>query len=351
MGFFAGQRTQGIQSVAIGTSAGQFTQGAASVAIGLESAQNTQGPNAVAIGRNSGKFSQGQGSVAVGLQAGSSFQGSSAVAIGPNAGFQTQGVDSVAIGVNSGQFNQASQAIALGNNAGNTSQKRDAIAIGISAGFNTQGTGAIAIGSGAGNINQGEYSIAIGYQAGTTNHPPNSILLKASAGVLIPPTNGFFVEPVRQAQATSNLLMYNQATREIWYSSATSAASKTFVIDHPDDTERYLVHGCLEGPEAGVYYRGTAEIHAGADSVVIRLPQYTNKLAREYTIHLTPRYSGSTAAVCYLASDVEEGAFSVYGPPGRFFWHVYGTRATIEVEPLKSAVEIKGHGPYKWISC
>ena len=144
--------------------------------------------------------------------------------------------------------------------------------------------------------------------------------------------------------------MYNAGTREIWYStSATSAASKTFVIDHPLDKERYLVHGCLEGPEAGVYYRGKAQIPEGDNSVLIRLPDYTTSLAGDYTIHLTPRYSGSTAAVSYLASDVEGGAFTVYGPPGRFFWHVYGTRAAVEVEPLRSSVEVRGDGPYKWI--
>ena len=33
-----------------------------------------------------------------------------------------------------------------------------------------------------------------------------------------------------------------------------------------------MVHGCLEGPEAGVYYRGKGEIPEGEDSVVITLP-------------------------------------------------------------------------------
>ena len=29
--------------------------------------------------------------------------------------------------------------------------------------------------------------------------------------------------------------------------------SKSFIIDHPTDPSKYLVHVCLEGPEAGVY--------------------------------------------------------------------------------------------------
>ena len=34
------------------------------------------------------------------------------------------------------------------------------------------------------------------------------------------------------------------------------------IIDHPDDKEnKYLIHGCLEGPEVGVYYRGTVQTY------------------------------------------------------------------------------------------
>jgi hypothetical protein len=32
-----------------------------------------------------------------------------------------------------------------------------------------------------------------------------------------------------------------------------------------------------------------------------------------------------------------------------FFWTVYGKRQTIEVEPLKQKVNVKGEGPYRWI--
>ena len=33
----------------------------------------------------------------------------------------------------------------------------------------------------------------------------------------------------------------------------------------------------------------------------------------------------------------------------KFFWHVHGKRADVDVEPLKSTVKVKGNGPYKWI--
>jgi hypothetical protein len=40
---------------------------------------------------------------------------------------------------------------------------------------------------------------------------------------------------------------------------------------------------------------------------------------------------------------------TVYGPNGDFYWLVYGERASINVEPFKSSVHVKGDGPYKWI--
>ena len=48
-------------------------------------------------------------------------------------------------------------------------------------------------------------------------------------------------------------------------------------------------------------------------------------------------------------SEVENNRFTVYGENCRFFWFVQGKRDDVEVEPLKSSVEIKGSGPYKWI--
>jgi hypothetical protein len=62
-----------------------------------------------------------------------------------------------------------------------------------------------------------------------------------------------------------------------------------------------------------------------------------------------PIYEGTLSTTNYMASEVSNGAFTVYGPPGKFFWHVYGTRMDVEAEPLKSSVTVKGSGPYKWI--
>ena len=58
-----------------------------------------------------------------------------------------------------------------------------------------------------------------------------------------------------------------------------AATSKSFVIPHPTKKGKTLRHGSLEGPEHGVYVRGTLE-----DSDVIELPDYWLGLVDEDTI-------------------------------------------------------------------
>lgn len=122
---------------------------------------------------------------------------------------------------------------------------------------------------------------------------------------------------------------------------------KTFIIDHPTDPTRYLVHACIEGPEVGVYYRGSATIQQG--SVVIQLPSYVSVFATDFTVQITPVYEPGQPIGVYAATRVINGTFEVHGPPGAFFWHVNASRRPIQTEPLKSEVTVRGDGPYKYI--
>jgi hypothetical protein len=208
----------------------------------------------------------------------------------------------------------------------------------------TQGTNSIAIGNNAGKSNQGDYSIAIGYGAGNTNQLANSIVLNASGVILNTATqSAFYVNPIRVSTATTNVLVYSATSREITYNT-----SKTFVIDHPEDKDKYLVHACLEGPEAGVYYRGEGRIETDSYLTEITLPSYVKNIATNFTIQITPIGRNSSL---YTSSRLDEdlGTFVVFGKPGEFFWHVHGKRCSIVVEPLKNQVSVKGTGPYKWI--
>jgi hypothetical protein len=140
---------------------------------------------------------------------------------------------------------------------------------------------------------------------------------------------------------------------------------KTFVIDHPTDPDRYLVHSAIEGPEWGaVYYRGTAKLHHGVARVV--LPAYFEALTKKEhrTVLLTcknrwsPLYyenikdgiltvrvqraaSPALAALSpSLPSDVEQ----------EFDWEVKAERkgGTLAVEPRRSEIAVFGEGPYKY---
>ena len=189
--------------------------------------------------------------------------------------------------------------------------------------------------------------------AGATGQPSGSIVLNATGNLLIGATaNAFFVAPVRGATAgiagSTGALQYNITTNEI-----THNINKTFVIDHPIHSNKYLVHACLEGPESGVYYRGKGEIVNGT-SVDVQLPAYVGALCPEadFTVQLTHIYDGTIRTSMLYASEVDPATnrFRVYGENGRFNWLVHGKRFDIEVEPNKADVNKHGDGPYTYLS-
>ena len=143
---------------------------------------------------------------------------------------------------------------------------------------------------------------------------------------------------------TFGVMSYNNSTNEVTFN---NSGTKTFVIDHPIDPSKYLVHACLEGPEVGVYYRGKGEI-INSISTTITLPDYVQNLASEFTIQLTPIYEGKQINQIY-ASEVSNNSFQVYGENCKFYWLAQGKRKDIDVEPLKSETTVKGNGPYNWI--
>ena len=217
------------------------------------------------------------------------------------------------------------------------------LAIGNSAGQSNQGINSVAIGNSAGQSNQGDNSVAIGNTAGAINQAANSIILNASGSDLNSSTSGFFVNPMR-ASSGSKILTYDNATSEITYDN-----TKTFVIDHPTKSDSYLVHACLEGPEAGVYYRGEAKV-GNNKSVTVQLPDYVSALASNFSIQITPIYTDDTdGSIVYSTSRVKGNAFTVHGKNGSFYWLVYAQRGKVEVEPKKSDVQVGGDGPYKYI--
>jgi hypothetical protein len=241
--------------------------------------------------------------------------------------------------------------VKIGGFAGQILQGPNAIAIGYNAGYTGQGKNSIAIGNQAGCTGQASNSICIGQNSNSVY--PNSIVINASNNYLYADSaDSTFINPLRTADQAQeipyNTLLYNTQTSEVVYGTTTVYSSKNFIIDHPDDNERYLVHACLEGPENGVYYRGKSEI-INNESVKISLPYYVKKLSSDLSIQITPIYSGKKINCILQVSEIENNCFFVYGENTKFFWLVHGKRSDVNVEPLKSSVIVKGNGPYKWI--
>ena len=285
----------------------------------------------------------------IGSRAGRQNQANLTVAVGSDAGLINQGGSTVAVGRSAGSINQGGSTVAVGSNAGSINQGGSTVAVGSNAGSFVQGDSSVAVGFNAGDQFQGGYSIAIGYKAGETNQHPNSIILNANTGPLNSSSgSAFYVNPIRNDNATGYNLCYEPTTSEIVYNT-----SKTFVIQHPEYESKYLVHACLEGPEAGVYYRGEGctitknNIHY----TTITLPSYVSKLATELNVITTPVLTNIENEIPILATtSIYMNTFKVVSnKPTKFNWLVMGKRKSIQVEVEKSEVVLKGDGPYKYI--
>lgn len=133
---------------------------------------------------------------------------------------------------------------------------------------------------------------------------------------------------------------------------------KNFVIPHPSDPARYLVHACLEGPEAAVYYRGAGQLVDGVAE--IKLPSYFEALCDDAgrSVLLTCIADNPNDEWCPVlhATYPQDGRFAVglgsgvAVPDQRFWWQVTAVRrnAPVETEPLQTEVEVFGDGPYTY---
>ena len=65
-----------------------------------------------------------------------------------------------------------------------------------------------------------------------------------------------------------------------------SATAKSFNIPHPLYKDKRLVHGSLEGPEHGIYIRGSIETEE--KGCLVELPEYWSAMCEDYTVQLTP---------------------------------------------------------------
>jgi hypothetical protein len=146
------------------------------------------------------------------------------------------------------------------------------------------------------------------------------------------------------------------AAIQIW--NATTGIFKTFVIDHPTDSNRYLVHATLEGPEGAVFYRGSARLMDGRAEVT--LPSYFEDLAdaADRTIILTNIDGFDRIAVARQGGDkIVDGRFVVVSDnllsTQEFDWEVKAVRRDgprLAVTPHKTDIKVVGFGPYRFVN-
>jgi hypothetical protein len=145
---------------------------------------------------------------------------------------------------------------------------------------------------------------------------------------------------------------------EIRIVNTTASRFKTFVIPHPADPQRYLVHATLEGPEGAVYYRGSTQLRRGSAEIV--LPPWFEKLARAEgrTVLLTNVDGFDPIAVKRRdGATVRDGRFTVVSsnPDSEqaFDWEVKAVRADVaklDVEPRRDTIAVSGFGPYTFVA-
>ena len=130
---------------------------------------------------------------------------------------------------------------------------------------------------------------------------------------------------------------------------------KNFTIQHPTIEDRYLVHACLEGATADVFYRGVNMIEIGRKYVDVDLPDFYGELVQPGSSTLQLTVIGEP--FFRLGGEIFESKNMIrvyldntYNKVCRFNWEVKGERknTAFDGEPLKKDVKVCGFGPYTY---
>ena len=129
--------------------------------------------------------------------------------------------------------------------------------------------------------------------------------------------------------ATKNITMGGDLTVGGFasWSGSIVATTKLFDIEHPTKGEGYrLAHACLEGPEAGVYYRGRLK-----NQKIIKLPYYWKDLVSVDSITVQLQPIGAHQDIIVKRWDDENIYLQAQGGlPINCFYHVYAERKDVE---------------------
>ena len=121
------------------------------------------------------------------------------------------------------------------------------------------------------------------------------------------------------------LLTVKLIKAKIIYTEVLMAKTKNFIIDHPSESGKKLVHACLEGPENGVYFRGRI-----TNRKSIQFPTYWKDLIDWTTVSVSLTPVGSHQNVIVKRIDEDQVHLqSNGGIPIDCFFHIYATRKDV----------------------
>ena len=147
-------------------------------------------------------------------------------------------------------------------------------------------------------------------------------------GVEKEPFYAFFVRQYARIASflkTDKLLCVENIKAKVIYAETVMAKTKNFIISHPSKKGKNLVYACLEGPENGVYVRGTLK---GSDTIV--LPDVWKKLVdkKSITVSLTPIGSHQELIVKGIQNN-KVVIQSRAGIPIECYYHVFAERKDV----------------------
>ena len=314
----------GAENVVIGSLAGQdLTSAAQTILIGSNAGMNlTTGTYNTVMGYDAFKASVGGTyNVALGWMA---MRYHSQAAAGYNVCMGSKAM----YNIETGTANVVLGDSAMYGKLGTTNS--DNVAIGMSALYYASGAMSnVAIGQSALTATTtGDENTAVGLFAGIKNTTGDgNVFIGANAG-----NNTDYVTVddklvIANTNTTTPLIGGDFSAGTVTIDGTLSATAKSFNIEHPLDKDKRLVHGSLEGPEHGIYLRGSIE---ATGECLIELPDYWEAMCDDYTVQLTPhgpytvfikeKQKGKVMVECYTRR-------SSY----KFDYYIVGSREEIEV--------------------
>jgi hypothetical protein len=155
------------------------------------------------------------------------------------------------------------------------------------------------LGAGIGTFNQIGTNTASALSISTTTNDSDTlsiadVFVQHAGDTMAPNTTGKLVigNAGDQTAGRNKLTVYGGASSDSPSESALfvhgniSGDTKTFNVEHPLNKNMRLIHGSLEGPEFGMYQRGTLKSSLLVEE--IPLPEYWKVMVGDYTVSLTP---------------------------------------------------------------